>query len=68
MYKVKEESIKMLEDALNYLDLVEVKGVRNCNSVAMIASLIQQFASSMDVDDGLVADNTPESNKNKAGG
>ena len=48
MYKIKDESMKDLEDAFELLNQIETKGIQNHIAIANIASLLQKFRGSME--------------------
>jgi len=48
MYKIKDESIKDLEDAFELLNQIETKGIQNHITITNIASLLQKFRGSME--------------------
>jgi hypothetical protein len=71
MYETNDENLKKLQDAINYLDGIDVKGIFNAERLVVACKLIQDFANTMTSkkeSDGLVVDNTLESNKDGSGG
>lgn len=64
MYKFDEENLKNLNDAFNFLNQLEVKGLQNINILGNIAGLLQKFFSLIEkIEDDVDVNNTREVKK-----